>query len=89
MVCQVVSTVREGRSIRKRTTREEMLPAIRRAAENEFAAVPPERRAVLVRRAVSEALLVLAKLDAAGARELAYPLPLARTGIARTRRSLA
>jgi len=51
--------------------------------------VPPQRREILVRRAVNEALLTLAKLDAAGARDLAYPLPLVRSGIARMRRSLA
>lgn len=89
MVCSAVLPRSGNRSIRQRTIREEMLPAIRRAAEREFAAVPPKRREILVQRAMKEALIILAKLDAAGARELAYPLPLIRAGIARMRRSLA
>jgi hypothetical protein len=89
MMCPTVLPASQSRPIRRRTVSEEMLNAIRRVAEREFAAVPLKRREVLVQRAIKESLLVLAKLDAAGARELAYPLPLARAGIARMGRSLA
>lgn len=60
-----------------------MLPEIRKQAEKAFADQDPQIRREMVSRAVDETFLLFTRLASVGLAAIAYPRPLARTGIRR------